>query len=89
MVAKATPAVVSITDTMSDGQFGSGKAAGTGMILTSDGQVLTNNHVVGGGTNIKVTIPNLGTHNAHLLGADATDDVALDPGGKGSATCPP
>jgi S1-C subfamily serine protease len=77
IVAKASPAVVSITDTISDGQFGSGRAAGTGMILTPDGQVLTNNHVVGGSTNIRVNVPNLGTRNAHVLGTDPTDDVAL------------
>ena len=76
VLAKAEPAVVSITSTVSS-RFGSGKAAGTGMLLTPDGQVLTNNHVVDGGSNIKVTILNKGTHNAHVLGRSPADDVAL------------
>jgi putative serine protease PepD len=76
VLAKAEPAVVSITSSVSS-RFGSGKAAGTGMLITPDGQVLTNNHVVEGGSNIKVTIINQGTHNAHILGTSPADDVAL------------
>jgi putative serine protease PepD len=76
VLAKAEPAVVSITSSVTS-RFGSGKAAGTGMLLTPDGQVLTNNHVVDGGTNIKVTILDKGTHNAHVLGTSPAEDVAL------------
>ncbi|WP_456846873.1 S1C family serine protease, partial [Cellulomonas sp. P5_C6] len=53
-------------------------AAGTGMVLTSDGLVLTNNHVVEGSTAIEVTIESTGkTYTATVLGTDATHDVAL------------
>jgi len=52
--------------------------AGTGMILTSSGQVLTNNHVVEGAVRIQVTIPgHSGTFAATVVGTDPTDDVAL------------
>ncbi len=52
--------------------------AGTGMILTSSGQVLTNNHVVEGAVRIQVTIPGRpGTYPATVVGTDPTDDVAL------------
>jgi S1-C subfamily serine protease len=51
--------------------------AGTGMILTSSGEVLTNNHVVVRATSIQVAVPGHGTHTATVLGADPTDDVAL------------
>jgi len=51
--------------------------AGTGMILTSDGEILTNNHVVAGASGIEVTIPGHGTETATVVGVDPTDDVAL------------
>jgi S1-C subfamily serine protease len=51
--------------------------AGTGMIITASGQVLTNNHVIEGATRIQVTIPGGGVYVARVLGADPTDDVAL------------
>jgi S1-C subfamily serine protease len=53
-------------------------AAGTGMVLTSDGEVLTNNHVVEGATRIRVTVVSTGaTYTATVVGTDATDDVAV------------
>src|SRR5882757_4996946 len=54
------------------------EAAGTGMVLTSSGEVLTNNHVVEGATSIKVTIVTTGaTYTAKVVGTDPTDDVAV------------
>jgi S1-C subfamily serine protease len=53
------------------------EAAGTGVVLTASGEVLTNNHVVARATSIKVTIQGYGTHPAKVIGADPTDDVAL------------
>lgn len=53
-------------------------AAGTGIVLTSDGLVLTNNHVIDGSTQISVTVAATGTtYVATVVGTDATDDVAL------------
>ena len=55
-----------------------GAAAGTGMVLTSSGEVLTNNHVIRGATSIKVVIP--GTKHAYtarVVGYDVADDVAI------------
>jgi S1-C subfamily serine protease len=53
-------------------------AAGTGIVLSADGKVLTNYHVVEGSTSIKVTIASTGqTYTATVLGHDQTDDVAL------------
>jgi S1-C subfamily serine protease len=53
-------------------------AAGTGMVLTSAGEILTNNHVIRGATQIKVVIPNTGrTYTARVVGYDTTDDVAV------------
>lgn len=55
-----------------------GSAAGTGMVLTSSGEVLTNNHVVRGATSIKIVVPNTGrTYTARVVGYDVADDVAV------------
>ncbi len=73
IVALVDPAVVDIT-TMIDG----GEAAGTGMVLTSSGLVLTNNHVIDGATRINVQIAGSGpTYDAHVVGYDVVDDIAL------------
>jgi S1-C subfamily serine protease len=53
-------------------------AAGTGMVLTSSGEILTNNHVIRGATRITVRVP--GTtrmYTAKVVGYDVTHDVAV------------
>ncbi len=52
-------------------------AAGTGMVLTSDGQVLTNNHVIAGATSLTGTVVGGKTYTITVLGSDPTEDVAL------------
>jgi S1-C subfamily serine protease len=55
-----------------------GTAAGTGLILTSGGTVVTNHHVVAGATAVKVTVVSTGkTYTATYVGGDATADVAV------------
>jgi S1-C subfamily serine protease len=54
------------------------RAAGTGMVLTSSGTVLTNNHVIRGATDIRVVVPKTGrSFAAHVVGYDVADDVAV------------
>jgi S1-C subfamily serine protease len=73
--AAVNNAVVDIDAT--DGYAGQ-EDAGTGMVVTSDGDVLTNNHVVADATAVSVTVVATGrTYQARVLGTDATDDVAL------------
>ena len=56
----------------------SSQAAGTGIILTSGGEILTNNHVVQGSTSIKVTVESTDkTYTAKVVGTDSTDDIAV------------
>jgi len=56
----------------------SSQAAGTGMVLTSDGTILTNNHVIQGATSITVTDETTGKeYKADVVGSDATNDVAV------------
>ena len=54
------------------------EAAGTGIILTSSGEILTNNHVIDGATSIKVTVIATGAvYPAVVVGTDATSDVSV------------
>ncbi len=73
IAAKVTPALVDINTTLAQG-----RAAGTGMLISSTGEILTNNHVIADATSIKVTIAGTGpTYNAKVVGYDVTEDVAL------------
>jgi S1-C subfamily serine protease len=55
-----------------------GAAAGTGMVLSSSGEVLTNNHVIKGATIIRIVVPGTGrSYPARVVGYDVSDDVAL------------
>lgn len=55
-----------------------GAAAGTGMVLSSSGEVLTNNHVIRGATTIKVVVPASGrSYAAKVVGYDISADVAV------------
>lgn len=67
--------LVRIVSTM---RYAGAKAAGTGMVLTSSGEVVTNHHVVEGSTSLKVTVMSTGrTYTATVVGTDAKDDVAV------------
>jgi len=87
VIGKVLPAVVSIDATSpapaSQSVFGSGTGGvqedqGTGMIITPNGEVVTNNHVIAGATTIKVTLyGSLKALPATLVDADPTNDVAL------------
>jgi S1-C subfamily serine protease len=67
--------VVTITTNL---DYGSGAAAGTGMIVTSGGLILTNNHVVEQSTSIEATVQSTGkTYKAEVVGTDQTADVAI------------
>jgi S1-C subfamily serine protease len=67
--------IVEITTTLA---FGSGNGAGSGMLLKSTGDVLTNNHVIDGTSAISVQINGTGrAYKATVVGTDATHDIAL------------
>jgi len=73
--AKVDPGLVDVVSTI---DYGQGEAAGTGIVLSSSGEVLTNNHVVEGATSIAVTdIGNGKTYTAKVVGYDVTSDVAV------------
>ncbi len=72
------PAVVSIaTQTgFSINEFEQ-NGAGTGMVVTPDGYILTNNHVIASATTVKVTFADRKVRNAVVVGTDPSNDVAL------------
>ena len=72
---KVSPALVDINTNLS---YQNEQAAGTGMVLTPDGEVLTNNHVIDGATSISVTdVGNGKTYSASVVGYDRTGDIAV------------
>ncbi len=76
---KATKAQqVGVVDIYTVQKYNSAAAAGTGIVLSSDGEILTNNHVIEGSTSIRVRIVSTGkTYVAKVVGTAPTKDVAL------------
>jgi S1-C subfamily serine protease len=75
LAAKVDPAIVDITSQL---KYNNATAEGTGMVISSTGLVLTNNHVINQATSVSATLVVSGkTYTAKVLGYDATDDVAL------------
>jgi len=75
IASRVDPALVDVVSTDGDQQATS---AGTGIVLSSNGLILTNNHVIDGATAIKVTdIGNGKTYTATIVGYDASHDVAV------------
>lgn len=53
------------------------QGAGSGVIISSDGYIVTNNHVIEGASSITVTLRNKETYEAELIGTDSDLDIAL------------
>ena len=69
--AKALPSVVSVNVTTSDGS-----GIGSGVILDTEGDIITNYHVVDGATAVSVTIDGK-SYDATIVGSDASSDIAV------------
>jgi S1-C subfamily serine protease len=75
IASRVDPGLVDVNTTV---DYGQAKAAGTGMVLSPDGVVLTNNHVIDGATSISVTdVGNGKTYRASVAGYDRGKDVAI------------
>ena len=73
IAAKVSPAIVDINTVL-----GNGAAAGTGMLISSTGEIMTNNHVVNGSTSITVTVQGRSQkYSAHVVGVDISQDIAV------------
>lgn len=53
------------------------KGAGSGVIISPDGYIVTNNHVIDGASQLQVTLNNNKTYQANLIGTDPNSDIAL------------
>lgn len=53
------------------------EGAGSGVVYSSDGYIVTNNHVIDGATNINVTMHDGSTYPAELIATDSKTDLAL------------
>ena len=53
------------------------KASGSGVIISSDGYIVTNNHVVNGASEVSVTLNNRTNYTAKVIGTDPNTDLAL------------
>ncbi len=75
ITSSVSPGLVDIVSTLG---YQQAKAAGTGMVLTSSGEVLTNNHVIEGSTSIQATdIGNGHTYSARVVGYNQSHDIAV------------
>nr|WP_128807985.1 trypsin-like peptidase domain-containing protein [Streptomyces sp. Termitarium-T10T-6] len=72
-VAEAvSPAIVEIGAASS-----AGKSTGSGVVITEDGEIVTNNHVISGAQQIQVTLSTGRTYTADVMGTDPDKDLAL------------
>ncbi|MFE5629522.1 S1C family serine protease [Streptomyces sp. NPDC056470] len=72
-VAQAvSPSIVEISASSA-----SGKSTGSGVIITGDGEIVTNNHVISGASSIGVQLSNGRTYEAKVVGTDPGKDLAL------------
>jgi S1-C subfamily serine protease len=75
IASKVDDGVVDIVTTLG---FQRARAAGTGVVLTSSGEILTNNHVIEGATSIRATdVGNGQTYRARVVGYDRSHDIAV------------
>ncbi|MBQ7284146.1 MAG: trypsin-like peptidase domain-containing protein, partial [Oscillospiraceae bacterium] len=72
---KVNPSVVSIT--VYGSQSISALGSGTGIVMTADGYIITNAHVVEGGTSVNVVFHDDTNANGTIVGMDATTDLAV------------
>ncbi|MGW9069551.1 S1C family serine protease [Streptomyces yangpuensis] len=72
LAEQVSPSVVRI-----DTRTGSGQGTGSGIVLSADGEIATNNHVVDGATEIQVTTSDGRKYPAKIVGTDPDKDLAL------------
>lgn len=83
IATKASPSVVEIRTEMTEQSYGlfggsyTSQAAGSGVIISKDGYIITNNHVVEGANSIKVTTYDGTVYDAKLVGTDKKSDIGI------------
>ena len=81
LVKKAADSVVEIsTESVVTGSFAQQyvqQGAGSGVIISQDGYILTNNHVINGANSVKVRLRDSTEYDATIIGSDSDNDIAL------------
>ncbi|MGW0788526.1 S1C family serine protease [Streptomyces sp. NPDC002911] len=72
VAAAVSPAIVEISATSS-----AGEATGSGVVITADGEIVTNNHVISGASEVKVALSTGKTYTADVVGTGPDKDLAL------------
>ncbi|WEO96647.1 trypsin-like peptidase domain-containing protein [Streptomyces sp. FXJ1.172] len=72
IAAAVSPSVVEVNATLSNGS-----STGSGVVITSNGEIVTNNHVIAGAQSIKVRTSDGRSHTAQVVGTDSSKDLAL------------
>lgn len=72
VAAAVSPAIVEIGAASTSGQ-----STGSGVVITSDGEIITNNHVISGASEIEVTLSTGKKYTADVVGTDPDKDLAL------------
>ncbi|MET9622955.1 trypsin-like peptidase domain-containing protein [Streptomyces sp. NPDC006464] len=72
VAAAVSPSIVEISASST-----SGKSTGSGVIITGDGEIVTNNHVISGADSIKVQLSDGASYDAAVVGTDPDKDLAL------------
>ncbi|MBI4614488.1 MAG: trypsin-like peptidase domain-containing protein, partial [Planctomycetes bacterium] len=67
LARRVTPTIVSITN---------GAGTGSGVVVSADGYILTNDHVVSGASEVTVQLATGDTHKGRVLGSDSYSDIA-------------
>ncbi|MEU9297772.1 trypsin-like peptidase domain-containing protein [Streptomyces sp. NPDC048266] len=81
--ARSTGTVAGVADAVSPSTVeisaasNSGRSTGSGVIITSDGEIVTNNHVISGASEISVRLSDGKTYPAEIVGTDPDKDLAL------------
>ncbi|MCI8443320.1 MAG: trypsin-like serine protease [Provencibacterium sp.] len=76
IAARVSPSVVCITNFSSESIYGI-VGEGSGIIMSKDGYIVTNAHVIEGHTGLQVTLPNDESYNATQVGIDIQTDLAV------------
>ncbi|MFJ8724553.1 MULTISPECIES: S1C family serine protease [unclassified Streptomyces] len=72
VAAAVSPSIVEI-----NAASNAGESTGSGVVITGNGEIITNNHVVSGATSIKVTTSSGKSYTARIVGTDSKKDLAL------------
>ncbi|MER5788073.1 trypsin-like peptidase domain-containing protein [Streptomyces sp. NPDC001980] len=72
IAAAVSPSVVEVNATLSNGT-----STGSGVVITSDGEIITNNHVISGAQSVKVSTSDGKSYTAKVVGTDSSKDLAL------------